>query len=223
MQQLASKPYETHTIWIEGIKGLTQNVQINVMKTLVNFCPRAQSPKLMKLMEKKRGFKLVVERKDCLDWWWRLHRYCPTPNRCRGRRECSAAARKVGAKYFVIYTSRWWGRNSWCYAHKKNDGKCNWKGSWWWRGRKGWIRSIFNVYALEGETGANAAKNLLFTQAEEKTMLDHGKRPYDDKPGARDEEIESPGHMENRDLDEFPDDEDVPDSDMDESDDDDEI
>jgi hypothetical protein len=223
MQQLASKPYETHSVWIEGIKGLTQNVQINVMKTLVNFCPRAQSPKLMKLMQKKRGFKLVIERRDCLDWWWRLHRYCPTPNRCRGRRECSAAARKVGAKYFVIYTSRWWGRMSWCYAHKKNDGKCLWKGSWWWRGRKGWIRSIFNVYALEGETGANEAKNSLFTQVEEKSMLEHGKRPYDDKAGARDEEVETPGHLDNRDLDEFADDEEVPDAQMDESDDDDEI
>jgi len=220
MQKLASTPYETHTIWIEGMKGLTQAVQINVMKTLVNFCPRAQSPKLMKLMQKKRGFKLVVERRDCLDWWWRLHRYCPTPNRCRGRRECSAAARKVGAKYFVIYTSRWWGRMSWCYAHRKNDGKCRWQGSWWWRGRKGWIRSIFNVYALEGEMGANAAKSSLFTQVEEKTMLEHGKRPYDDKPGARDEEIEMPGHLENRDDDEFPEDEDLPDDKMDEDDDD---
>merc|ERR1719421_2737506 len=185
-------------IWIPGMKGLIANKDQYVTDTLVQFCPRAQSPSLMKKKEKKRGFKLVVERRDCLDWWWRLHRYCPG-GRCRSRTDCSAAARKVGAKYFVVYYVRWW-RRAFCYAHKKNDGKCRFAKRWWMR-KGGWTWSVFSVYALEGEVGANDAKTSMFIESE-KTATD-AKRPEDDKPGSRDEETEMPGPLENRDEDIF--------------------
>jgi hypothetical protein len=196
MQEWASRPYQTHMIWIPGMKGLQANTEQYVTDTLVQFCPRAQSPKLMALKEKKRGFKLVVEKRDCLEWWWRIHRHCPN-RRCRSRRDCSAAARKIGAKYFVVYKIRWWNR-AFCYGHKRNDGKCNFPKMWWMR-KGGWTRSVFSVYALEGETGADSAKSSMFTQLDKE-----GKRPEDGKPGSHDEEMENPGPLANRDEDMFP-------------------
>jgi len=99
---------------------------------MVQFCPRAQSPKLIKQKVKKFGYSMMYENRDCRNWWWRLHKHC-TGRRCNTARDCAVAARKVGAKYFLFGKRRWGRGRPRCYANKKNDGKCTFKKRPWMR------------------------------------------------------------------------------------------
>jgi hypothetical protein len=220
MKKWVSSPWQSHMVYVKGNQGLKSFTAKHVTKSLVQFCPKAWSPKWQAILAARRGFKLIVRRKDCLNWWWRIHNSC-TNRRCYSLKDCSAAARQVGAKYFVMYQSRWWGRRAWCYGHRANDGKCTYRRvyKWWWFTwvRKGWTRSVFNVYALAGHRGADAAKKLFLEETERKKLAEHGyddkkidemfRRPTDGAPGSSDEEADAPGrHMENRDYAEFPED-----------------
>jgi hypothetical protein len=217
MKKWASVPWKTHVVHVPGIKGLTQDVHGYATQVLVQFCPRAMSPKLEKLKNKARKFKLVVEKRDCLDWWWRLHRYCHN-RRCNNLADCAAAARRKGAKYFVHYGYR---NRSYCYAHKKNNGKCGFKKRPWMR-KAGWTRSVFNVYALEGAVGSDGAKkSMLLAHGEthkeadedEANALKHGVRLVQKGQGHdeleedadsefyHDEEMDTPGPLDNQLLD----------------------
>jgi hypothetical protein len=162
MAKWASNPPESHMIHIPGLHQLQANGAAYVTKTLVQFCPRAYSPKMEKKKNKRKGYKLVIEKRDCLDWWWRIHKHCPG-RRCRSLNDCGAAARKVGAKYFVFYGYR--GRVAYCYGHKKNDGKCRFGKRPWMR-KKGWTRSVFSIYGLEGLKGADAAKKSMLVNVD---------------------------------------------------------
>lgn len=144
VKKWASKPTAANYDFVPGFKAIQQNVKKWVSKTLVSSCPMAWSKSYQKKVNKARGFTLWRWRRDCLDWWWRLHRSCKN-GKCYGRSDCTAAANKLGAKYFVIYTIRWgrYSGRSFCYAHKKNDGICRFKRifsfKWWGRTYK-WVR-----------------------------------------------------------------------------------
>ncbi len=186
MAKWASNPPESHMIHIPGLHQLIANGAAYVTKTLVQFCPRAYSPKMEKKKNKRKGYKLVVEKRDCLAWWWRVHKHCPG-RRCRSLSDCGAAARKIGAKYFVFYGYR--GRVAYCYAHKKNDGKCRFKKRAWMR-RKGWTRSVFSVYGLEGLKGADKAKSSMLLNVDG-TTEDADKAEEEARPDETDAKVTS--------------------------------
>jgi len=153
MAEWATVPSESHMIHIPGLKRLQASVDTFVTATLVQFCPRAESPKLMKKVEKKIGYELVVENKDCINWWWRIARYLPG-KKARSLEDCKDAAAKAKAKYFVAGQTRYGFK---CYAHKKNDGKCTAKKRPWMR-KKGWVRSRLDMYRVMGLSGGGDAK-----------------------------------------------------------------
>jgi len=52
MKEWSSTPWQTHMVHIPGLKNLQKDVKTFVTKTLVQFCPRSQSPKLIQKKEK---------------------------------------------------------------------------------------------------------------------------------------------------------------------------
>jgi len=222
MKSWATHPWQAHFFWAEGLKGLQQTWKDIKTAMLVQFCPRAQSPKLMELVAVKKGFELVREKRDCLAWWWRIHPKC-SGGRCYNKGDCAAAALKMGVKYYVVYESRW-SKRAYCYGHKDNDGKCQFPKMPWMRS-KGWTNSVYSVYGICSSsggkktcaTGANSAKTAMLTQTDKE-----GVRPEDDKAGSHDEEADG-ARLQNRDLDQFPEDDVLPDDVMADNVDDDEI
>jgi len=181
MMAWASHPAESHMIHIPGMKALQKSAKMYATKSLVQFCPRALSPSTEIEEEKEQGFELVVEARDCLDWWVRVHKNCPN-GRCAGLDDCAAAAREMGIKYFVFYPFK---TRAYCYANKANDGKCNFEKRPWMR-KKGWTNSVFSVYRLKGELGGGdaAATMLVNTETGKETdeELPEAKRPSEDSP-----------------------------------------
>merc|ERR1719335_1516414 len=166
MSHWASVPFESHMIHIPGLKRLQQATRDYVTKTMVQFCPRAQSPKLMKKKVKKFGYKMIYENRDCRNWWGRLHKHC-TGRRCNTARDCAVAARKAGKKYFLFGKRRWGRGRPRCYANKKNNSKCTFKKRPWMR-RKGWIKSKVDVFKVTFSTGKKGKKKFLLSEEEAK-------------------------------------------------------
>jgi len=120
-------------------------------------------------MVKKFGFSKIAERRDCLNWFWNLNRYC-TRRRCMTVSDCQAAALKAGAKYF-IFGRRRFGRRSRarCVAHKKNDGKCAAKKRPWMR-KKGWIKGRHSVFKITTKLVAASSKKKLLVNTDTKKI-----------------------------------------------------
>jgi uncharacterized protein YegL len=131
MKDWCSVPWESHFTHIAGLLSLSQDTDAAVTKTIVQTCPRAESPKLVAAAAKALGFKLVGENRDCPSWWNDLGRYDNVE-------DCKNAAKQAGVKAFVFGKGPfdYWGGA--CFAEKNSGTTCGY----------GWVQSSFDHYEL---------------------------------------------------------------------------
>merc|ERR1719335_1283203 len=65
IRKLASVPWETNLVAIPGVKKLKREMDKWVMETLVQSCPKAESPSASKVIAEEKGFLLIREGVMC--------------------------------------------------------------------------------------------------------------------------------------------------------------
>lgn len=158
MKSWVSVPWKTHLIHIPGLLALSQDTKFYVTETLVQSCPRSESPSQVAAAAEVLGWKLTGENMDCPSWWLDLGTY-------KNVGDCQNAAQKAEVTHFVFGKGPFDFYGGVCFSDKGegNSGDCG----------VGWYPSSFDHYTLV--SGSGDAKFFLQQQTPRPTYGVHGR------------------------------------------------
>lgn len=138
MKELASGPDNSNIVMIPGMKTLKSDMETWVIRTLVQSCPRSESPSAMEMFEESAGFEKVMEGKWCGEDK-ELHQYIGFAH---NERMCNSLAVEMEATHFSFSTASGDDMNKGhCYMEMSSDGdKCP----------EGWVDAAVNYYKVTG-------------------------------------------------------------------------